>query len=79
MPTIIMVNALYLRNGNKTTYAYTPAGDLETVTDPLNQCTSFKYDDLGRMVSRIDPLGHIYPYNDTYIVHNFSNPSPSIS
>ncbi|HEU0131869.1 MAG TPA: DUF6531 domain-containing protein [Mycobacteriales bacterium] len=41
-----------------TRYAYDPAGDLTTITDPLGRITRHTYDPAGNRTSRVDGNGH---------------------
>lgn len=42
-----------------TSYTYTAAGELETVTDPLGNQTKFAYDKTGRLVRQVDAGGAV--------------------
>jgi len=44
--------------GNVTSYAYTPQGQLQTLTLPGNRTTTYAYNPAGDLVSMKDPLGN---------------------
>ena len=48
-----------------TSYTYSPANRVASVTDPDNNVTSYQYDDYGNEVTRTMPNGAVYSYTYT--------------
>jgi YD repeat-containing protein len=62
--------------GEATLYAYDDAGNLHTVTDPLDHVTTYGYDWLGRRTSVEDATGHVttFTYDDAGNLTSVTDP-----